>query len=79
MQSLLSMFNFSQKKKEDHNYITLVDNAEKTSQIVKDVLLKQSVLALDCEGIHLSKEGALTLIQVNLTLILLIFHYFRLA
>jgi hypothetical protein len=33
--------------------------------IVENILLKQSIIAVDCEGVALSKEGRLTLIQVS--------------
>lgn len=47
------------------NY-ALIDTIMECVQIVEEVLLNQDVLALDCEGIFLSKEGRLTLLQVKL-------------
>lgn len=57
--------------------IILVETAEQTSKIVFEVLFHEKVLALDCEGIKLSKDGALTLIQVKYSFFIL--FYFRLG
>jgi hypothetical protein len=44
--------------------IPLIETAEECSRIVERVLISQSMLAIDCEGVYLSKEGALTLVQI---------------
>jgi len=44
---------------------TLVDTISECIKIVEEVLLKESIIAIDCEGVFLSKEGRLTLIQVS--------------
>lgn len=50
--------NFDSKK-----YI-LVESIMECCRIVEEILLKQEILAIDCEGVYLSKEGRLMLIQV---------------
>ncbi len=45
------------------NYI-FIDSIMECIKTVEDILLKQRIIALDCEGVLLSKEGRLTLIQV---------------
>lgn len=45
------------------NYI-LVDTIFECIRVVEEVLLHESILAIDCEGVYLSKEGRLMLIQV---------------
>lgn len=45
------------------NYI-LVEKYRDCIRIVEEVLLKEDILALDCEGIFLSKNGRLTLLQL---------------
>jgi hypothetical protein len=42
----------------------LIDSIIECIRVVDEVLSKQSILALDCEGVYLSKEGRLTLMQV---------------
>jgi hypothetical protein len=43
----------------------LIETAEDCSEIVEEYLLKEKIIGFDCEGINLSKEGKLTLIQVQ--------------
>lgn len=43
---------------------TLIDTISECVRVVEEVLLKQNMIALDCEGVFLSKEGRLTLLQV---------------
>ncbi len=57
-----SRLNESSTKKK-LNY-TLIDTIMECVRTVEDVLLKENIMALDCEGVLLSKEGRLTLIQV---------------
>jgi len=42
----------------------LIDTITECLKIVEEILLKETIMALDCEGVLLSKEGRLTLIQV---------------
>ena len=49
----------------DNNNIILVQTISQTIDVVNNILLKQDVIAIDCEGISLSKEGRLTLLQVS--------------
>lgn len=56
-------------KEEIKNYI-LVDSINECIKVVEEILLKEAILAIDCEGIYLSKDGRLMLIQVKLALIL---------
>lgn len=49
----------------------LIENSYDCSKIVEEILMKQKIIALDCEGIYLSKEGKLTLIQVKRSLLLI--------
>jgi hypothetical protein len=44
---------------------TLIDSITECIKIVEEVLLKENIMALDCEGVFLSKEGRLTLLQVK--------------
>lgn len=44
----------------------LIENIQQTIKIVETVLKYQSIIAFDCEGIFLSKDGQLTLIQIAL-------------
>lgn len=44
---------------------TLIDSIMECIRVVEDILLKETILALDCEGVLLSKEGRLTLMQVK--------------
>ncbi|MCQ2816560.1 MAG: hypothetical protein MJ252_04750 [archaeon] len=50
----------------ESNSIIMVETAIEATDIVTNILLKQKVLAIDCEGINLSKKGTLTLVQVNI-------------
>jgi hypothetical protein len=52
-----------EKSKRQLRY-TLIDNIAECIRTVEEVLLKEKIMALDCEGVFLSKEGRLTLIQV---------------
>lgn len=45
----------------------LVESFRECIRIVEEILLKQEIIALDCEGIYLSKEGRLTLVQVAIS------------
>jgi len=42
----------------------LIEDPNACSKIVEEILIHQKIIALDCEGIFLSREGKLTLIQV---------------
>lgn len=42
----------------------LIECANECSKIVEEILINQKIIALDCEGVFLSREGKLTLIQV---------------
>jgi len=42
----------------------LIENADECSKIVEEILINQKIIAIDCEGVFLSREGKLTLIQV---------------
>jgi hypothetical protein len=52
-----------EKPKRQLKYI-LIDTISESIRTVEEILLKESIIALDCEGVFLSKEGRLTLIQV---------------
>jgi hypothetical protein len=43
----------------------LIETVEECSEIVEEYFLKEKIIGLDCEGVYLSKEGKLTLIQVQ--------------
>lgn len=43
---------------------TLIETINQTIDVVSNVLLNEEILAIDCEGVELSKKGRLTLIQV---------------
>lgn len=43
---------------------TLIETINQTIDVVSNILLKEEILAIDCEGVELSKKGRLTLIQV---------------
>ena len=47
------------------NNVILVQTISQTIDIVNNILLKQNIIAIDCEGISLSREGRLTLLQVS--------------
>ena len=49
----------------DNNSIILIQTISQTIDVVNNVLLKEEVIAIDCEGISLSREGRLTLLQVS--------------
>jgi len=36
--------------------------------VIENELIKEKIVSLDCEGVLLSKEGRLTLVQVKLNL-----------
>lgn len=42
----------------------LIDTVSHCIKIVEEVIIKQSVISVDCEGVMLSKDGRLTLMQV---------------
>ena len=42
----------------------LIETAEECSDIVEEFISNEKIIGLDCEGVYLSKEGKLTLIQV---------------
>lgn len=42
----------------------LIETPEECSKIVENLLIDQKIIAIDCEGVFLSREGKLTLIQV---------------
>lgn len=50
----------------NHTRYTLVQTVKETIEIVTNVLLKQEIISVDCEGERLSKDGRLTLIQIGL-------------
>jgi hypothetical protein len=52
------------EKSKRHLKYTLIDSISECIRTVEEVLLKERIMALDCEGVFLSKEGRLTLIQV---------------
>jgi hypothetical protein len=52
------------------NYV-LVDSILECIKVVEEVLMKETIISLDCEGVFLSKEGQLTLLQVSILFILL--------
>jgi len=43
----------------------LIETPEECSEIVEKFLTSEIIIGLDCEGVYLSKEGKLTLIQVK--------------
>jgi len=49
----------------------LIENIHDCSKVVEEILTNQKIIGLDCEGIFLSKEGKLTLIQVKSFVILI--------
>ena len=42
----------------------LVDSIFECVKVVEEIIIKEKVISIDCEGVMLSKEGRLTLIQV---------------
>jgi hypothetical protein len=44
----------------------LIDTVTQCIKVVEEIMLKQSVISVDCEGVMLSKAGRLTLMQVYL-------------
>lgn len=58
-----SVENLNEKNKEPQKYY-LIETIKECVKIVEEILSNQKILALDCEGIYLSREGKLTLIQV---------------
>lgn len=44
----------------------LVESTKEAMDIVKSVLLEQKIIAIDCEGVLLSKTGKLTVLQIGL-------------
>ena len=57
-------FPIAEKENANHNF-TLIETINQTIDVVSNVLLNEEILAIDCEGVELSKKGRLTLIQVN--------------
>lgn len=58
----------------------LIESANECSKIVGEILINQKIIALDCEGVFLSREGKLTLIQVfynDNALLFLFLMYFK--
>jgi hypothetical protein len=56
------------EEKDNKNFklkYTLIDTIMDCVRTVEEILLKESIMALDCEGVLLSKEGRLTLLQVS--------------
>jgi hypothetical protein len=47
----------------------LIDSITKCVNVVEEIILKESIISIDCEGVKLSKKGRLTLIQVILIFI----------
>lgn len=45
----------------------LINKFSETIDIVENILLHQEIISVDCEGIFLSKEGRLTLLQIGLS------------
>jgi hypothetical protein len=43
----------------------LIDTVTKCVKVVEEIILKESVISVDCEGVMLSKDGRLTLMQVS--------------
>ena len=43
----------------------LIDTVTQCIKVVEEIILKQAVISIDCEGVMLSKDGRLTLMQVN--------------
>jgi hypothetical protein len=42
----------------------LIDSITKCTNVVEEIIMNESIISIDCEGIKLSKNGRLTLIQV---------------
>jgi hypothetical protein len=42
----------------------LVDSIFECVKVVEEIIIKEKIISIDCEGVMLSKEGRLTLIQV---------------
>ncbi len=55
----------------------LIENANDCCKIVQEILMNEKIIALDCEGVFLSREGKLTLIQVLKSLKNLISIWFK--
>lgn len=47
--------------------IILVNNVSQTCKFVESILSNQLIISLDCEGVLLSKEGKLTLLQIGVS------------
>lgn len=47
--------------------IVLINNVSQTCKIVENILANQLIISLDCEGVLLSKEGKLTLLQIGVS------------
>jgi hypothetical protein len=58
--------NQEQKKEKEKLPYIYIDTITKCVKVVEEILLKETVVAIDCEGVYLSKEGRLMLIQVKL-------------
>ena len=58
------------------NNVILIQTISQTIDIVNNILLKQNIIAIDCEGISLSREGRLTLLQVSNTVTLTLTHLY---
>lgn len=58
------------------NNVVLIQTISQTIDIVNNILLKQNIIAIDCEGISLSREGRLTLLQVSNTVTLTLTHVY---
>ena len=58
------------------NNVILIQTISQTIDIVNNILLKQNIIAIDCEGISLSREGRLTLLQVSNTVTLTLTHVY---
>lgn len=54
----LKEINLAQKYK-------LIETPEECSKVIEEYLSTEKIIGLDCEGVYLSKEGKLTLIQVS--------------
>jgi hypothetical protein len=59
-----------------NNNVTLIQTISQTIDIVNNILLNQNIIAIDCEGISLSREGRLTLLQVSNTATLTLTHVY---
>ena len=42
----------------------LIDSITQCVKVVEEIILKETVISIDCEGVKLSKKGRLTLMQV---------------